>query len=153
MTTDVNAFLATQMGARTAKFDEVGRTYKGEILAADVRQSTEFGSDKPEFWPDGKPKMEVVITLQTEEAEGDDDDGMRRVYAQGRMLRAISTAAKGKLEIGGKLAIKYTGDGEAKKGMNAPKLYKAWYEAPPPESVSLGSIDNGTDDEDDDAPF
>lgn len=147
MTTDINQFLSAS-GATSAKFDTIGRQYKGVILSAEVRDVTKFNSTEVERWDDGTPKKQAVITIQTEEQEGPEDDGVRRIFAKGQMLTELRKATKGNLEIGGKLAVKYDRDGEAKKGFNPPKLYRVWYEAPT-RSVDIG----GNDDGDDESPF
>jgi hypothetical protein len=126
---------------RTAKFDTVGRVYKGTVLAARARQVTDMQTGQPQFWPNGDPRKEVLIDLQTDERDSEDDDGVRRVYVKGGMVAAVRealAAAKVKsLEVGGKLSIKYTGDGEAtQRGFNPPKLYAAKYEPPAPQALS-----------------
>lgn len=135
MTNDVNEFL-NQGGVPSAKFDAVGKVVKGTVTAAEVQQQRDFDTGQPKNWDDGKPMMQLVITLQTDERdpEVEDDEGLRRLFAKGNMLNAIREAVRksgGKLENGGKLAVKYTGDGEAKKrGFSPPKIYTAQYEAP-----------------------
>ncbi len=128
-----------ESASKTAKFPTVGTTHKGEVVSATTRQATDFDSGKPKFWDDGNPIMELVITIQTTERDPDDthDDGRRTLYAGGRMLKAIKDAlraARATLEEGGKLAVQYTGDGEATRG-NPPKLYAAQYEPPAPGGV------------------
>jgi hypothetical protein len=55
-------------------------------------------------------------------------DGIGNLWARGNMVKAIREAAQAigaSTMVGTKLTVKYTGDGEKKKGFNAPKLYKA----------------------------
>lgn len=129
MTEDVNEFLSS-IGGQAAKFPTVGTIVWGEILAADVRDQTDMESGKVLTWQDGNPRKQLVVTLQTDEQDDEEDDGVRRVYAKGNMLYAIRQALGGRrLEVGGKLAVKYTGDGEpSRRGYNPPKLYWAKYE-------------------------
>lgn len=143
-----NDFLMSGGGGKTAKFPTPGTMVRGKVLSAEPRQQREYNPDgvgKPKFWDDGKPMMELVIALQTTEIDPDDeqDDGVRMVYASNKMLKAVKEAVRphGGLAIGGDLAIKYTGDGEAKtRGFHPPKLYKAQY-APPVETVNLDDND------------
>lgn len=133
MTTDANAFLLGT-GGRSAKFPQVGAQVWGPILDFQLTDQTEFGSGKVLTWDDGQPKKQVVVTLQTKDRESDEDDGVRKVYVKGQMQRAVAdairaTGAEG-MERGGMLLIRYTGDGEAKRGYSAPKLYMAKYERP-----------------------
>lgn len=147
----VNDFLMGGKGAPTATFKNapVGRKYVGKIVASDVTQQTNMTTNEPLFWDDGKPRMQAVITIQTDERNLDieDDDGQRRLFVKGEMQKAVRDAvveagAKG-LELGGLLAVAYIGDGEPPKpGLNAPKLFKAQYRAPDPVAATndmLGS--------------
>ena len=118
------------------KFDKIGATVKGTVLEVEKRQRRSLDGD-PETWDDGNPKMQWVLTLQTELRDPDieDDEGKRRIYAKqpSDLLRAIREAAKkgGGLKPHGTLAVKYHADGEPpKRGFNAPKLFRAQYEAP-----------------------
>jgi hypothetical protein len=125
-------------GGKTAKFPDIGDKVMGTVLAAEPGQQTDIDG-KPLFWDDGKPRMQVVVSLQTDDREDDDDDGVRKLYVKGQMLKAVQEVVrphKG-LSVGGKLAVQYTGDGEQKtRGYNPPKLYKAQYE-PPTKTVDL----------------
>lgn len=128
-------------GGKTASFPEPGTVVRGTVLNAEPRQQRDFDNGQPLTWDDGKPRMELVVTLQTKDVDPDDesDDGVRVLYAKANMLKAIKEAVRphGGIAIGGELAVKYTGDGEQKKrGFNPPKLYKAQYEAPA-KTVSL----------------
>ena len=129
---DVNAFL-NQSGAPSAKFASIGTTVKGTVIAAEVRDQTDFTTGEVLRWDNGDPRKQLVVTLQTDERDGDinDDDGTRRLFAKGNMLNAIKAAVRkagANLEPGGTLVVKYVADGDPpKKGLNAPKLYEAAY--------------------------
>lgn len=129
---DVNDFL-TASGAPTAKFVDIGDTVKGTVISSEVRQQTEFGTGVPLTWDDGRPRLELVVTIDTGDT-GDENTTERRLYAKGEMLKAIKQAVKdggGRLLNGGELTVRYTGDGEQKtKGFHPPKLYKAKYTPP-----------------------
>lgn len=131
-----------ESGGATAKFPEVGTVHKGTLLSIDKRQARDFDTGVPKVWDDGNPIWELVVKIQTDTRDADieGDDGVRTLYAGGNMLKALKDAfrkAGVKPAIGGTLAVKYTGDGEAKKrGFNPPKLYVAQY-APP-----VGGLDD-----------
>lgn len=133
--TDVNDFLLSG-GVPSAKFPAVGTTVKGTVVSSVVTQQTDFTSNKPKFYDDGNPMMQVVITLQTDERDPavDGDDGLRKIYVRGQMTAAVREAlrnAGAKLAVGGTLAVQYTGDKPAEKpGLNPAKVYRAQY-APP----------------------
>ena len=132
-----------------------GGYVQGIVLHGEERQSTNFGDNKPEFWDDGRPKMQYVVTLQTELRDPGNpaDDGKRELYLDGRrkpndngtksricaVLDAVK-AAKGdtNLEYGAKLTVQWiSGMGNA----GDPRNYQAWYERPampmeqPPQHV------------------
>lgn len=122
----------------------IGTVVKGTIVAKAVTQQTEL-SGKPKFFDSGDPMQQLVITLQTDQRDGPDDDGQRRLFAKGgrwevsqgsgtSMLDAIRAAIKaksptGKLELGATLAVQLSGKGKPTKG-EPPNLFTADY-APP----------------------
>lgn len=126
-----------QGGTPSAKFPTIGTVVQGVIVAEPVvRQAREFGTGKPQTWDDGRPQENVVITLQTDQREGPNDDGRRSVYVKAwgdqiAGLRAAVQASGGKLAQGGTLAVRYAGDGERPASGFAPKLYEYRYTAPP----------------------
>lgn len=134
--TDVNDLLAGGSKVPGARFEKVGDSVAGTIVSAEARQTTDIKTGQPEVWPQGDPKMQVVITLQTDErdADIDDDDGQRRLFAKkpSAMLAAITTALNGqRLEVGGRLAVKHTGtEPSSTAGFNPKKLYVAAYQPP-----------------------
>ena len=146
--TDVNQFLMAS-GTKSFKFGAIGATAKGTIESAEIQQQRSIDDGSPLFWDDAKtqPKNQVRIILQTDEHDGDDDDGRRAIYVKGQMQNAVRDAviAAGvdKLEEGGTLAVQYYDDGEPpKRGMNAPKLYKAQYKPPAvtPAAVAVDDL-------------
>lgn len=157
MDNSINDFLNGGTGG-AAKFDEVGDTVVGTITDAKLQQQTSLEDNTPLTWNDGSPRMQLVITLQTDQRdpEKEDDDGLRRIYAKGgqyevasgsgsSMKDAIADAlkkAKAKsIEEGATLTVAFTGEGKKKnRGHNAPKLYKAKYEAPSKAAVSTQDL-------------
>jgi hypothetical protein len=122
-------------GVPSAKFPSVGTTVSGRITERPtVEQQRNYEDDKPKFWDDGKPMMQLVVTISTNERdpENPEDDGTRRLYVKGYMKTAVAGAvrqagARG-LEVGGVLSVTYSGDGEKKNPkFNAPKLFTAQY--------------------------
>jgi len=129
----------------TAPIKHVGR-----VKATKKVQQRAFKSREPEFWPNGDPKMQLVITLETDERDPsiEGDDGIRNLYVKGKaMTEAVRDAVKesgyrGPSLVGGKLGIVYVGDGEAAEaGMNAPKVYRAKFE-PPSDTEALDDLAN-----------
>lgn len=146
--TDANAFLLAS-GIRSHKFDTIGSTAKGTIESLDMQQQRSIDDGAPLYWDDAKtqPKMQLRIVLVTDDRDGEDDDGRRAIYVRGQMQQAVRDAIKAagadKIEEGGTLAVQYTADGEPpKRGMNAPKIYKAQYKTPSvtPAAVAVDDL-------------
>lgn len=145
--TDPNDFLLAT-GVPSFKFEKHGDTFKGPIVSLDMQQQKDFTSGALLTWDDGKPKLQlrIVATTDTRDPERDDDDGQRAIYVKGQMQQAIrdaiKTAGAQKIEVGGVLAVRYDGDGDPpKKGLNAPKLYRAKYEPPAPGTNAVDADD------------
>jgi hypothetical protein len=128
--TTIDDLLAS--GGKTAKFESIGTSHTGTVISAEIRQATDPDTNKPEFWDDGNPKQQIVITLQTAERNpGDaDDDGIRTVYIkawgeQKKALQAASREAKGSPAVGDTFTATYVADGEKIKAhYTATKIFK-----------------------------
>ena len=110
---------------------EVGHSYEGtitELRAVQVRNYED--PTKLEYWDDGKPKMQIEVTLQTDYADASDpdDDGKRRVFLFGQKLRAAKEelAKKGfktfEIGMGFKITLSGTKPSQNKR-YNDVKLY------------------------------
>lgn len=138
------AGLLSESGAPALKFPEVGASAVGTIQAAAVTDQRDLDGNV-RTWDDGNPRKQIVITLETDQRDGADDDGTRRLFAKGQMISAIREALKvagaKELEVGGRLAIKHHELGTPPKpGYSAPKLFQASYKPPAP-STSVGIDD------------
>lgn len=139
ITTDPNALLMG--GGKSFSFDAIGDKVKGTIASFEAGQQTDMDTDQPAFWPDGKPKMQVIVTLDTDLNEDAGDDGSRRIYLKGSkpdtslgaVRNAVKAAGASGLEVGATLELAFIGEGEpTKKGWNKPKQYAARYTPPAP---------------------
>lgn len=140
MSNEVSDFLFSG-GARSFQFDNLNDTVSGTIVSAEKRQQTDLDTQTPMTWPDGTPRYQLVITLQTDEKVNDDDDGQRTIYARGgryeavegegssmrdAIAEAVRQAKASSLEPGDRLAVALTGFGKkTNRAYNAPKLYSA----------------------------
>lgn len=140
MSTDPNAFLLGG-GGKSAKFEAVGDSITGVICAPpELRQQTDIKTGKPKTWDNGDPIMQLVVRLQTNEREDVEDDGVRNLYVAGGFKRAslqkavadaVRSAKASGLEVGGTLAVKFTGEEPpTERGMSPAKLYAAKYTPP-----------------------
>jgi hypothetical protein len=133
-------------GGKTAKFENIGDSITGKIIAAETKQQKDFDTGAPMTWDDGNPRMQVVITIATSLHEDTDDDGARNVYVKGfgDQLNALRTAVRaggGKdLSVGGTFTATYSADGpQPKRGLNAPKVFTYTYEPPSTTAALLGA--------------
>lgn len=138
-------------GAKSATFDSIGVTVGGPITEAPtMQQQKDLDTGELKTWQDGNPMMQLVVTVQTtlREPGNLEDEGIRRFYIRGNMQKAVAAgvraAGASSLEVGGVLAITYTGDGVAsKRGFNAPKLYSATYKPPAAEFLNQAAAQPG----------
>ena len=145
MSQDITDFL-NGGGGKAAKFEQLSDSVEGTINEVKLSQQTDMENGTPLTWSDGSPRMQLVIGIKTDQSTGEEDDGIRRVYAKGgnyevasgvgkSMKDAIADAVKKAgartIEEGGYIKIAYTGEGKkTNRGYSAPKLYRASYKAP-----------------------
>lgn len=139
MSIDPNDILLSG-GAPAFKFENIGDTVKGEVVSAEARQQTDYATGDLKTWKDGKPMMEVVVTLQTDLRNDGDDDGQRRIFVRGQMttaLRDALKAANARLEPGGTLAVQFTGTKPSEtRGFQPAKQFVAQYVPGAPAAVN-----------------
>lgn len=111
------------------KDSKIGDSFTGVITDLETAQVRDFETNEPKFWDDGKPQLQVVLTLATDYLDPtlDSDDGTRKLYLVGAKLTAMKQAVK---EFGKQIAkgqiitITFTGEKpNANKRYNATKLY------------------------------
>src|SRR5215472_4500583 len=118
------------MGAPPAvRFEQIGDSVSGQVVRVFGQQQTNFDTREPEWWPDGSPKVQVVLVLDVA------GEGKMTLYLGSKGMREAArdatTAVRAGFRPGGYVAVKYTGDGEPyKKGARAPKLYQMAYDPP-----------------------
>lgn len=132
-------------GSPALKFDQLGTIASGTVVAEPTSsQQTDFRTKVPETWPDGAPKMQVLVQLSTtlRDPQKPEDDGTRTLYIKGKELTnavraAVRASGANGIHTGGRLTVQYVADGPAQQGLNAPKLYVAQYEPP---AVSFAGV-------------
>ena len=107
---------------------KVGDAYTGIITDLETAQVRNYETGDPEFWEDGNPKLQIVVTLATEYGDNVEDDGERKVYLFGQKLQAAKAAMKEanvtKLEKGFTFTITFAGEKpSSNKKYNNVKLY------------------------------
>ncbi|QLE71095.1 hypothetical protein FGW37_05290 [Streptomyces rectiverticillatus] len=131
-------FLMGGSGVQAARFERIGSAVTGYISGKPkVQQMTDFTTSEPLTWPNGEPKLQMIVTMATDQVDPavEGDDGMRRIYVKGQMKKAVADAvrqagARG-LEEGGLLTVTYVRDGrKTNPKFKAPKEYSATYQRP-----------------------
>jgi hypothetical protein len=85
-------------GAKSAftKDSPLGTTVTGTIIDASTNQIHDYMTGKPKTWDDGRPQMQIVVRVQTDQRVDADDDGVRGVYIKtwGPWKEALMAAIK-----------------------------------------------------------
>lgn len=109
----------------------------------DPIQQTDIHSGALQTWPDGKPKLQIVIPLATQLREDTEDDGKRGLFVkqssnlQAAVRDAVKNAGAQSLQQGGYLKVTFTGPRPASQvGMNPVKVFEAAY-TPPAQGVVM----------------
>lgn len=131
-------------GSSSFKFDAIGTSHTGTIVNAEVTQQTDFDSGDLLTWQDGKPRLQIVVNVTTDERDPSDphDEGRRTFYFKGNALKALKaeTSRLGvkELEPGGVLTVTFTAEGERGLGGrgNPQKIYSVQYQPPAQAAVA-----------------
>jgi hypothetical protein len=113
----------------------VGTSYEGYITKLDSTQQRNIqDKSKLDVWPDGRPKMVALVTIQTNQRDPQVqyDDGQRTVWVSGKYLtnavkEAVRRVGAQRLDVGGYLKVTLTGYGKPEPGFRAPRLYEVSY--------------------------
>lgn len=143
---DLNDFLESG-GIPSAAFENIGDSWRGQVIRAAKVQSRDFETGELQTWDDGSPKYQLNIDIQTDvrDPEINGDDGVRRLYVRGNLLQATRQALRAKsakLLPGGFIEATYTADGTAsKRGFQPPKMYTAtWEPGTLPQGLSADDL-------------
>lgn len=128
---DYNDLLTSQsIPSISFKDAKIGESFTGTITNLETAQVRNYETGDPEFWEDGKPKLQIVVTLATDYIDPtlESDDGSRKVYLFGQKLAAARQAMKDsgftKLELGTKFTITFSGEKpSSNKKYNNIKVY------------------------------
>lgn len=138
-------------GVPSAKFEAAGDSVEGYIVTKRMTQQTDFKTGEPLTFQNGDKRMQLVLTLATEERDDEieDDDGSRRVYVKFKLRDAVAKACKAigvkDVEVGGYYRQTLTGtEKPRKRGEQGAKLWEVEYTAPTAESQAFlaGSDDD-----------
>lgn len=123
-------------GGKNFPFDNIGDQVTGTIISVTKRQQTDLTTGEPKTWPNGEPRYMYNIQLQTSLREDEYDDGVRSINVKWQSQKAVQDAVRragGKrLEPGGELTLRYSGNGPRGNYPQPPKLWQANYVLPDP---------------------
>lgn len=108
-----------------------GAQISGDVVSVEVTQVIDFKTKQPAFWPDGNPKQQIHIVLQTNlPHEDEDDDGRRSLWVKGwgvqiKALRDACRKAGVKAPSKGDvMTARFAGFGQRGNASQPPKLYE-----------------------------
>jgi len=144
---EANDVLMGGGGFPSAKFDQLRVWVGGTIVAKPTtRQETEYKTGVPKTYPkSGDPIYGLVVDVQTDQRTDNDDDGVRRIYVEGKRMKdavrdaVIASGAPG-LETRGQLFVAWIGE-EQGQGATPAKVYEARYYPP---ATAVPSASNGS---------
>jgi hypothetical protein len=116
-------------GPKAVAFPKPGTSVTGTVLSQEVTQQTDVKTQKPAFWDDGNPKMQLVLHLQTDLREDADDDGVRRLFVpwgglRKALMEALASLGVDEVSDGDRVTATYTHDlPKTNPAFNAPKAY------------------------------
>jgi hypothetical protein len=135
--TDTSGFFG---GGASISWDDkkgyvLGTPRGGQIMDKKITDQTKLGTNEIIRWPNGEPRKQMELTLQTAERADPQDDGRRRMFIKGDLPRASREAMKTSnardLEIGGWFYAAWVSSKKATQpGFNDQKVFSAVY-APP----------------------
>lgn len=139
-----------QGGAPSAfsKDDPIGTSVEGEIVEIRAEQQTDFTTGEPLYYPNGKPKPQVVIHLQTTMTDPNriGDSGIRGVYVKGYNIGQLRLACRqagvgDRPNVGDRLKATFARTQPAKtRGYNDAKIYD--YVVTPKKTADLTTAMN-----------
>lgn len=158
-------------GAPAQKFPQVGSRWGGTILSWEMGQQSDLTTGELKFWDDGKPKMQLILTMQGEptgftyewngrsfdKKQLPDDDGVRRLFVKGNMQSAIGKAmrdARARTEVGAYVEVVRASDiAPSKKGYSPTQTFKAQWTPANKNTHTASALLSNAADQDEEAPF
>lgn len=144
-------------GGKSWSPEAIGDKISGTIIKIERKQQTDFQTRAPITWDDGSPRMQTVVTLQTELKDDADDDGVRALWLKGgksfeaaegqghsgeiALVEAAKKAGVKSIEEGSHLTAILSGKAKpTTRGFQPAKLYAMKLEAAPASSVSVDDL-------------
>lgn len=135
---DINDQLV-RSGGPTIKIEQPGGYVDVEVIDAEYRQKTDIKDGTPKTFPDGKPKLQLVLTVMRDGADEEERIFMHWTAekALGKWLREKGE----KLERGSRLRIKRLDDVPPKtRGESPQQTYDVQHKPAPLTQPSAGDF-------------
>lgn len=128
--------------SKSVKFQQPGDTVSGIIESVTAGQVHVYDSinqrptNQPDYWQDGSPKVQVIVTIDTgtRDPSVEDDDGRRSVYIKGwglqkrawlNAVRAAGLRKSSDVKPGDRFTATFTGyDPNSKNPNNPAKMFE-----------------------------
>jgi len=75
-------------------FATIDDEVRGKVIDVEIRQQTDMNTSAPLFWPDGRPRMQATVTLETHQPTNEDDSGLHNLYIRGYMQNDVRAALR-----------------------------------------------------------
>src|SRR6266568_5915777 len=131
---DFDSLLLGRAGAPAVKFASHGDFIEGTLVGKDTQHKAKFNANDPsdrtqlEYFASGDPKLELILTLQTDRKDHEEDKGVRRVFVpfqmQSELQKAVVAAGmKHSLPLGTHIKITHTHSVPSEGGGSPRKEY------------------------------
>lgn len=143
--------------SKGAKFENPGDTIGGTIENVSAAQVNVYDSvnqkptNQPDYWNDGSPKLQVLVTIDTgmRDPTVEDDDGRRTVYIKGwggqrrawiDAIRRAGIRKASEIKPGDRFTAKFVGyDPQSKNPKNPAKMYEYTIDHASPIDQAMGT--------------
>lgn len=148
--------------SKGAKFENPGDTVSGIIENVSAAQVNVYDSvnqkptNQPDYWNDGSPKLQVLVTVDTgmRDPTVEDDDGRRTIYIKGwggqrrawiEAIRRAGIRKASEIKPGDRFTAKFVGyDPQSKNPNNPAKMYEYTIDHASPIDQAMGSTSTMT---------
>ena len=134
-------------GAGTIKLS-LGETVTGTIRSVTTKQAIDFKSQKPAFWDDGNPKMQILITIDSDQLDEGEGTFYAKAWNPDKSALAAAVAETGlsadlALAPGNQITITHTEERPNQNpALNDTKIYTFRIVPKAPASVGAALADN-----------
>ncbi|RSX53962.1 hypothetical protein D2E25_0268 [Bifidobacterium goeldii] len=143
----------SRQSSKSAHFEQPGDRVSGIIENVTASQVRDYTTKEPQFWKDGSPCLQVVVTIDTgiTDPNVEDDDGRRTVYIKGwgvqrrawlNALRNAGLKKASEIKPGDHFTATFTGYGERNANRQPAKLFEYVIEHQSPADLAMNPPQN-----------